>query len=278
MPLQIASPKITLSVPLMAADFDPQDSRYLVVGGGGGEGRTGVGNKISLLDTSDPDKLTEIQEVELSPDEDSVTSLCVAHSDQRRLVAFAGVNNSQEEMDQDSNQHLRSYELIHEAGEEKLISEKVDAATATLSKTALFRPGPQVEGVPRETYQKTLRLSPLQDGDASGSRIGVVATGMEPQGEIVVFKAASEKPSESDVITRLRLRAGEEAEDVDIYQLSEGKFRIAYTNTLALYTFDISLASSSSPVAPPEPKMFYSVPKPPPERPLEKTKIRNIKF
>ena len=38
--------KITLSYPLYAADFDPQNSDFLLVGGGGGEGRSGVGNKI----------------------------------------------------------------------------------------------------------------------------------------------------------------------------------------------------------------------------------------
>lgn len=38
--------KIKLTYPLYAADFDPEDDRYLLVGGGGGEGRSGVGNKI----------------------------------------------------------------------------------------------------------------------------------------------------------------------------------------------------------------------------------------
>lgn len=47
MPLQIPSSNTTLSIPLMTADFDPRDARYLIVGGGGGEGRTGVGNKIA---------------------------------------------------------------------------------------------------------------------------------------------------------------------------------------------------------------------------------------
>lgn len=41
-----ASAKITLTYPLYAADFDPQNSDFLLVGGGGGEGRSGVGNKI----------------------------------------------------------------------------------------------------------------------------------------------------------------------------------------------------------------------------------------
>ena len=41
-----ASAKINLSCPLYAADFDPENNGFLLVGGGGGEGRSGVGNKI----------------------------------------------------------------------------------------------------------------------------------------------------------------------------------------------------------------------------------------
>lgn len=39
--------KLTLSCPLFAADFDPRNNRFLLVGGGGGQGRSGVGNKIA---------------------------------------------------------------------------------------------------------------------------------------------------------------------------------------------------------------------------------------
>lgn len=42
----IHTAKLTLSCPLFAADFDPRDNGRLLVGGGGGEGRSGVGNKI----------------------------------------------------------------------------------------------------------------------------------------------------------------------------------------------------------------------------------------
>ena len=40
------SAKLTLSCPLYAADFDLKNPGFLLVGGGGGEGRSGVGNKI----------------------------------------------------------------------------------------------------------------------------------------------------------------------------------------------------------------------------------------
>jgi hypothetical protein len=38
--------KTTLSYPVYAAEFDPYNRGFLVVGGGGGQGRSGVANKI----------------------------------------------------------------------------------------------------------------------------------------------------------------------------------------------------------------------------------------
>ena len=45
----ISEAKITLSYPLYACEFDPQDSSRLAVAGGGGSSRSGVGNKIVSL-------------------------------------------------------------------------------------------------------------------------------------------------------------------------------------------------------------------------------------
>jgi hypothetical protein len=38
--------KTTLPYPIFVADFDPYNRGYLVVGGGGGESKTGVPNQI----------------------------------------------------------------------------------------------------------------------------------------------------------------------------------------------------------------------------------------
>ncbi len=45
----IPAAKIELSYPLYCCDFDPEDDGRLVVGGGGGSGKTGVGNKIVCI-------------------------------------------------------------------------------------------------------------------------------------------------------------------------------------------------------------------------------------
>jgi hypothetical protein len=45
----IPAAKVTLDHPLYACDFDPYDATRLVVGGGGGAGKNGIGNKIVRL-------------------------------------------------------------------------------------------------------------------------------------------------------------------------------------------------------------------------------------
>jgi len=42
-----------LSYPIFDADFDPYNRGYLVVGGGGGEGRSGVVNRLVSSDHHD---------------------------------------------------------------------------------------------------------------------------------------------------------------------------------------------------------------------------------
>ena len=46
MPQPLESAKLTLSYPLYACDFDPTDATKLIAGGGGGAGKSGIGNKI----------------------------------------------------------------------------------------------------------------------------------------------------------------------------------------------------------------------------------------
>ncbi|KAI5292299.1 hypothetical protein KEM52_006462, partial [Ascosphaera acerosa] len=279
MPPHIPSARATLAVPLMAADFHPLDDRYLVVGGGGGEGRSGVGNRIILLDTSDSAQLAPVVELELSRDEDSVTSLAVAQSrtpgspEDHHLVVFAGVNSSQAEQDKGNNEHLRSYRLCAGANGPRGPSPPavVDGGAATISKASLFRPGPARAGVPREAYQKLLRLSPPRsvDGALASDRIGVASTGMEEMGEIIAFAVRSEEvPRESDVLARVRLGDGQEAEDVDIAVLDHEsgslRARVAFTDGLSVCTFDLpspgtaTATTDPATLSTPEPTPIYT--------------------
>ncbi|KAL1853844.1 hypothetical protein Plec18170_005236 [Paecilomyces lecythidis] len=288
----IASAKITLSCPLFAADFDPRNHGFLLVGGGGGEGRSGVGNKIAsldpffatLLDTTKRNEIAEVVDIELSRDEDSVTSLAAAHADDESVVAFAGINSSEKEQLKGNNQHLRSFRVAYPPRKktEAVVTEpETDAAgeaaaaevekettsaeevspqktTVPLSRASLFRnlTTKLAKGQKIDTYQRILRLSPWRGPDAP--RIAAIATGLAPSGEIVLFNVTT-MPSESDILARIQLGAGEEAEDVDIIDLEDGSFRVAYTNGTEVSTFDISPKSKSS--AAPEVRTVYTMPK-----------------
>ncbi|KAL1969044.1 hypothetical protein VTN77DRAFT_878 [Rasamsonia byssochlamydoides] len=262
----ISSAKITLSCPLFAADFDPRNNGFLLVGGGGGEGRSGVGNKIALLNTSKRNEISEVVDIELSRDEDSVTSLAVAQADDESIVALAGINSSQAEQQQGNNQHLRSFRLEYpprksvngdDAAAEKQ-QEQRPRKTTPLARTSLFKTIHKPKrGEKIDTYQRLLRLSPWKGADAP--RIAAIATGLAPSGEIVLFNVTP-NPQPSDVIGRIRLGDGEEAEDVDIIDIDDGKFQVAYTNGVDVFTFEISPSRKSE--AAPNIKPVYTMPFP----------------
>lgn len=193
-------------------------------------------------------------------------------------MALAGINSSQAEQQKGNNQHLRSFRLEYpprkaaaaaegDTGKKKDKKDKKEEIrkTTALSRASLFRTKTQkpAPGQKIDTYQRILRLSPWRGADAP--RIGAIATGLAPSGEIVLFNAATPTPSESDVLGRIRLGDGEEAEDVDIIDLDDDekknggkKFKVAYTNGVDVFTFEISSSKRSN--ASPEVSCVYTVP------------------
>ncbi|KAJ6010476.1 hypothetical protein N7451_001888 [Penicillium sp. IBT 35674x] len=286
----VHSAKITLSCPLFSAEFDPRNNGRLFVGGGGGEGRSGVGNKISLLDTSRRDEITEAVELSLSRDEDSVTSLAAApqaSDDEHSLVVLAGINSSVAEQKKNNNQHMRSFRFdapqkirstpteVGEEGDETENKEQpkvevIPGKAEPLSRASLFRFKSGADA--GDCYQRVLRLSPWRkprtDGDKSSSepRVGAITTGLAKSGEIVFF-SVTDSPTESDVIGRIRLGANEEAEDVDFASLefdpdqttdARGRFRVAYTNGIDVMIGEVSSSTRSN--AAPDVRCVYTIP------------------
>ncbi|TPX23651.1 hypothetical protein DIZ76_012986 [Coccidioides immitis] len=250
----VSSAKITLSCPLFAADFDPRNNGLLLVGGGGGEGRSGVGNKISLLNTSHPNKIAELVEIGLSRDEDSVMSLGIAQSSQESLIAFAGINSSQAQQKQNNNQHLRSFKVDIPHVKSRRAGSAVDdddvskpekhLQTVPLSKASLFRTRASKDKKDQEGYQRTLRFSPWKG--ESLPRIAAIASGLAAQGEIVLFNANTSTPQQSDVLGRVALGNQEEAEDLDILDIDdEGRFKFIYTNGSSLYMCELSASKKA---------------------------------
>ena len=250
--------KTKLSYPLYGADFDPLNSNFLLVGGGGGEGRSGVGNKITLLDTSKRSALSEVVDIDLSRDEDSVTSLAVAQSTDTSLTAFAGINSSSADQKAGKNEHFRSFRLHHPAKKSLVETEKgkdspVQAAgkTEALGRTSFFK---QPTASNKEAYQRKTRLSPAKKNQ---TRISAISTGLSKQNEIVVLRAVA-SPQQSDEIVRISMEENEVA-DLDIRPPEEDStnFLLAFCTDYDVFAQPISNQKAGTSA---EAKLLYSIP------------------
>lgn len=222
--------------------------------------------------------IAETTEIQLSRDEDSVTSMAVANASEDSVVTLAGINSSMAEQKRDNNQHLRSFKLdLPGKGRENVETATATAESNMLSRASLFRTKGAKAG--SDTYQRVVRLSPWKGDGAMTPRVAAITTGLAPSGEIVFFQATS-KPTESDVIGRIQLGDKEEAEDVDIIDLAggkkDGKFRVAYTNGIDVFTCQISSATRAN--ASPEVSCVYTTPLPDGGKERSRPKFRTLRF
>ncbi len=228
----------------------------------------------SLLGVSpDGRRIARLGDIELSRDEDSVTSLAfLRHVNASRAIALAGINSSEAAQSAGTNEHLRAFAIEydfarppsrktasasstsssasppHASLEDKVAAalgaessseddednregaeeEGAKARIRPIARRSLFRAdGGAAPGARRETYQRVLRLSPVygkgrdQGGSSGGgggvtSRLAALATGLAPEGEIVLVEASAGTEADDPVLGRIELGKGREAADVDI--------------------------------------------------------------
>ena len=125
--------------------------------------------------------------------------------------------------------------------------------TKALGKVSLFKPN---NAAKIETFQRVLRLSKRKKN--TGPRLGAIATGLAPAGEIVLFKADTSRPGKDDVRGRIQLKDKEEAADVDIIELDNSdsqqsaKFRVAYCTDYEVYVTEVDYETKDNgTIAPP---------------------------
>jgi len=189
-----------------------------------------------------------------------VTTLAVAQSTDTSVTAFAGINSSTADQNAGRNEHLRSFQLSYPPRKSTNESEKTDTEKSTyngkttaLGRVSLFKPSSAKR---KETYQRLLRLSAA--GLNNSQRTGAIATGLAPEGEIVIFRASS-TPNESDELGRITLEKGEEAADLDIITAEDGEHDVlAYCTDIEVYRYEISRAGHG----PHEPQFLYGLPPP----------------
>ncbi|KAK5112696.1 hypothetical protein LTR85_011207 [Meristemomyces frigidus] len=277
---KVSFAKTSLPYPLFAADFDPYNRGYLVVGGGGGESKSGVPNQISVLDVSDRSTITTVAEIELSRDEDSVQSLgSLATKD--GLITFAGINSSQAAQNAGKNEHLRSFDVKYPP-RKKQRTEKSNGdekgEIKPIGKRSLFKPSTAAK---KETYQRLLRLSPAQKRESGSRRIGAIATGLGKDNEVVVFNATSAVPESEDILARIELPQGAEAADLDILEPQQSEFSVAYCTDSDIYeqTFNYDFSSKKAEKTPKGPRRIYQMPFPDAsESPKSRPKFRCLRW
>ena len=249
-----------------------------MVGGGGGGGRHGIKNKITLFDfSSRAPSVQSIAEIDASED-DSVT--CLANlATKDGLILYAGINGSEEERLKAKNEHFRAFEV--QFPKSKVAGEKADGTISLLSKTSLFKP-PQSINAKKEGYQRLVRLSTPQRSASNtpNRRIGAIASSLAgDENEVVIFSATSNKPQNEDIIGRIALHKGQEANDIDIFAQEEGQFQIAYVVDQEVYVQDVNYDfSARMPKGKNEHRKVYTVPHLDPSENKVRSKLRCVRW
>lgn len=265
----MAFPRATAEVdyPLFAVDFDPEDATRILVGGGGGPGRSGVANKIvsfapgrsvydcsnavpsaqTLLENKTPDELRIAGEVELSRDEDSVMSLAVGARKGKQSTVYAGVNSSAAQIAKGTNQHLRTMNV--EPSKQKGKSGEANYSITEKARDALFK------NPAEDTYQRLLRMS---------GRMGIAASAFGNDPQIALFDTSGSSISVRGVIELSR-----DVEDMDILQVSATGYLVVFCYKYELHLFRLDKDKDSS-----EPQLIFTMPIDEPQRPS----FRSVRF
>lgn len=227
----------------------------------------------TLLNASRREELSEVVEIDLSRDEDSVTSLAISQSSDTSVVALAGINSSEADQKAGKNQHLRSFKLDYpprrQADGDAEKPTKYSGRTEALGQTALFsEPQGEKDGI----YQRIIRLSPSRS--SLQRPVVAISTGLALRGEIVVFRSESSLTN-PEVLGRINLDK-QEAADLDIWSGEEADTAIlSYCTFFDVFIYGISLSKSS---ALSEPLPVYSIPTPDAFKSPTRPKLRSLRF
>uniref|UniRef100_L2FY46 Guanine nucleotide-exchange factor SEC12 n=1 Tax=Colletotrichum fructicola (strain Nara gc5) TaxID=1213859 RepID=L2FY46_COLFN len=227
--------KLTLDYLPYACEFDPQDANRLLVGGGGGANRSGVANKITVIDTSAKDELRIAGEADLSRNEDSVMTLAVGPKKGRTSHVYAGINSSPADVEKGKNEHFRVFGVEQSKARLSVGANSPSVNLAELSRSALFAPA-------ENDKQRRLRLS-APFGEKH--QLGAVATGLAKQSQISLFEVSA--ASGAAVKPRGTLEISREAMDLDVIQTGDETFQVAFCDERDLFVVNVTKNSVDGP-------------------------------
>ncbi|KAK2021170.1 hypothetical protein LX32DRAFT_733613 [Colletotrichum zoysiae] len=232
------SAKITLDYLPYACEFDPQDANRLIVGGGGGANRSGVANKITVIDASTKDELRISGEADLSRNEDSVMTLAVGPKKGRTSYVYAGINSSPADVEKGKNEHFRVFGVEQSKARSSSGANAPSVTVAELARTALF----EHNEIDKDAYQRVLRLS-APFGEKP--QLGAVATGLAKESQIALFEVSPASAAAPKV--RGRLDITKEPMDIDVVQTGEDEFQVAYCDERELFIIKVTKSGVDGP-------------------------------
>ncbi|OIW34055.1 hypothetical protein CONLIGDRAFT_628985 [Coniochaeta ligniaria NRRL 30616] len=192
----------------------------------------------SVLDVSSPENIEVASELELSREEDSVTTLAAGLRKNRTLLVYAGINSSLDDIQKGKNEHFRVFGIDQPARSRSNSTHKI----TELSRSTIFN------SKDADTYQRLLRVAPSFSGT---HQVGAVATGLAKSSEITIFEvstAAGVAPK-----PRGKLELLKEAMDLDVIQVDEDRWQLAYCDDFVLNILDIGKTES-------EPSNIFTTP------------------
>ncbi|GAB1320514.1 hypothetical protein MFIFM68171_10724 [Madurella fahalii] len=238
----IPSAELRLSYPLYAVDFDPQNANRLLVGGGGGTAvafRSGVGNKVTVLDASREESLQIVSELELSRDEDSVNTLAVGSRRKNSVLFYAGINSSEADIQKGKNEHFRVFAAD--------LPSKTKAGAAAAPKIVELSRSGLFSSTDPEAYQRVLRISPQYTGSSQVGAVATGATGRAKDPQIAIFDIPPAGNNSPAPKLRGKVELVKEAMDLDVLQISDDEYQLAYCDDYDLYVMNISKADTTGP-------------------------------
>lgn len=196
-------------------------------------------------------------------------------------MLYAGNNSSDEDRSRARNEHFRSFEVqLPKPKRASDAAEKTEASIAVLGKCMLFSAQHSAVAV-KEAYQRLIRLSPppRTATNTPTKRIGAIASSLGDPSELVIFSATSNRPQGQDIIERISFPKNQEANDVDIFDLGEGRFQVAYVIDYEVYIQNVHYDfDQQKSIGKNERRKVYTVPQPDLAGKKARSKLRCIRW
>lgn len=213
---------------------------------------------INHLQPGDP-TLTPVSELELSKNEDSVTSLAAGPRRGRTTLLYAGVNSDPDLLKKGRNEHFR---VLGIDGPATSLTKAGAAAVSASSKVSELVRAQffQAADPDVDAYQRLVRLSaPFSDGQGSTlPQLGACATGLAKSSQIVLFDVTTALPAATapsakstaaaTVLPKVRgrLELSKDPADLDVIQTGPEQYQVAYCTDHELFLFNVTGAAAVS--------------------------------